>query len=109
MSHALAPAHPGAEPPVLLVGNPNVGKSVIFGALCCLVDLAPGECARVVLVAPRHEGRLEQLGELAVLPEAMLTLRQRARALGVEVDYSLLALESEIGQGIYVRPQRKGQ
>ena len=109
MSHAPTPAQPSAEPAVLLVGNPDVGKSVIVGGLCFLVDLAPGECGRGVLVAPQHEGRLERLGDLAVLPGAVLTLRQRARALGVEVDYSLLALESEIGHGIYVRPQRKGQ
>ncbi len=109
MSHTLAPAQPGAEPPVLLVGNPNVGKSVIFGGLCRLVDLAPGEGGRGALVAPQRGARLEQLGALAVLPEAMLTLGQHTPALGVEVDYSLLALESKIGQGIYVRPQRKGQ
>ncbi len=33
MSSAPAPAPAAAPPPVLLVGNPNVGKSVIFGAL----------------------------------------------------------------------------
>mgnify|MGYP001576358529 CR=1 FL=1 len=72
--------------------------------ICRLADLDPGERGRVVLLAPRHRERLEQLTDLGVMPGAVLTLRQRKPSLVVEVDRTLLALEDEIAQGIYVRP-----
>ena len=72
--------------------------------ICRLADLDPGERGRVVLVAPRHRDRLEQLTDLGVMPGAVVTLRQRRPSLVVEVDRTLLALEDEIAQGIYLRP-----
>ncbi|HUK13423.1 MAG TPA: metal-dependent transcriptional regulator [Thermoanaerobaculaceae bacterium] len=72
--------------------------------ICRLFDLTPGERGRVVLVAPRHRDRLDQLTDLGVTPGAVLTLRQRKPSLVVEVDRTLLALEDEIAQGIYLRP-----
>lgn len=69
-----------------------------------LLDLAPGQRGRVVLVAPQHRERLEQLTDLGVTPGAVITLRQRRPSLVVEVDRTLLALEDEIAEGIYVRP-----
>jgi len=72
--------------------------------ICRLIDLTPGERGRVVLVAPRHRDRLEQLTDLGVTPGAILNLRQRKPSLVVEVDRTLLALEDEIAEGIYLRP-----
>jgi DtxR family Mn-dependent transcriptional regulator len=72
--------------------------------ICRLSDLNPGERGRVVLLAPRHRDRLEQLTDLGVTPGAVLTLRQRRPSLVVEVDRTLLALETEIAEGIYLRP-----
>jgi len=72
--------------------------------ICRLSDLTPGERGRVVLLAPRHRDRLEQLTDLGVTPGAVITLRQRKPSLVVEVDRTLLALEDEIAQGIYLRP-----
>ena len=72
--------------------------------ICRLIDLKPGERGRVVLVAPRHGERLEQLTDLGVTPGAVLSLRQRKPSLVVEVDRTLLALEDEIAEGIYLRP-----
>ncbi|MBZ5589631.1 MAG: metal-dependent transcriptional regulator [Acidobacteriia bacterium] len=72
--------------------------------ICRLTDLKPGERGRVVLMAPRHRDRLDQLADLGVTPGAVLTLRQRKPSLVVEVDRTLLALEDEIADGIYLRP-----
>ena len=72
--------------------------------ICRLIDLTPGERGRVVLMAPRHRDRLDQLADLGVTPGAVLTLRQRKPSLVVEVDRTLLALEDEIADGIYLRP-----
>ncbi|MEP0773676.1 MAG: metal-dependent transcriptional regulator [Acidobacteriota bacterium] len=69
-----------------------------------LIDLAPGERGRVVLLAPRHRERLQQLTDLGVMPGAVLHLRQRKPSLVVEVDRTLLALEDDIAEGIYLRP-----
>ncbi len=72
--------------------------------ICRLVDLAPGERGRIVLVAPRHRERLEQLADLGVTPGTVVTLRQHKPSLVLEVDRTLLALEEEVAQGIYLRP-----
>lgn len=101
------------------LGHPPVcphGRAIPPGQCCAtlsrkinplitrLVDLNPGGRGRVVLVAPRHRERLDQLTDLGVMPGAVLTLRQRRPSLVVEVDRTLLALEDEVAEGIYVRP-----
>jgi DtxR family Mn-dependent transcriptional regulator len=69
-----------------------------------LLDQQPGDRGRVVLVAPRHRDRFEQLSDLGVIPGAILTVRQRQPSMVVVVDNTLLALEDELAAGIYVRP-----
>jgi len=58
----------------------------------------------VVLVAPHRREGWDQLADLGFIPGAVLWLRQRKPSLVVEVDHTLLALEDEIAQGIYLRP-----
>jgi len=72
--------------------------------ICRLVDLTPGERGRVVLVAPRHRERLEQLADLGITPGVVITLRQHKPSLVLEVDRTLLALEEDVARGIYLRP-----
>jgi DtxR family transcriptional regulator, Mn-dependent transcriptional regulator len=76
----------------------------VASLICRLSDLVPGERGRVVLVAPRQRERLSQLADLGVTPGAVLALRQRRPSLVVEVDQTLLALEDEVAQGIYLQP-----
>jgi DtxR family Mn-dependent transcriptional regulator len=76
----------------------------VSSLICRLLDLVPGEKGRVVLVAPRHRDRLGQLTDLGITPGAVLTLRQRKPSMVVEVDQTVLALEDEIAEGIYLRP-----
>lgn len=101
------------------LGHPPVcphGRAIPPGQCCAtlsrkinplitrLADLNPGGRGRVVLMAPRHRERLDQLTDLGVMPGAVLTLRQRRPSMVVEVDRTLLALEDEVAEGIYVRP-----
>jgi DtxR family transcriptional regulator, Mn-dependent transcriptional regulator len=76
----------------------------VSSLICRLADLVPGERGKVVLVAPGHRDRWEQLADLGVTPGATLVLRQRKPSMVIEVDSTLLALEDEIAQGIYIRP-----
>ena len=72
--------------------------------ICRLVDLAPGQRGRVVLVAPHHRERFDQLSDLGITPGTVLTLRQHKPSLVLEVDRTLLAIEEEVAKGIYIRP-----
>jgi DtxR family Mn-dependent transcriptional regulator len=72
--------------------------------ICRLADLECGEGGRVVLVMPRHRDRLEQLTDLGLMPGATVTLLQRRPSLVIEVDRTLLALEDEVAEGVYLRP-----
>ncbi len=99
------------HPPVCPHGRPippgaccSLLSRRVASLICRLVDLTPGERGRVIMVAPRHRERLEQLTDLGVTPGAVLNLRQRKPSLVVEVDRTLLALEDEIAEGIYLRP-----
>jgi len=69
-----------------------------------LSRLKPGQQGKVVLLAPKHRDRLEQLADLGLTPGAVVALKQRQPSLVVEVDRTLLALEEDIANGIYVRP-----
>lgn len=69
-----------------------------------LTHLKPGQQAKVVLLAPKHRDRLEQLADLGLNPGAVIHLKQKQPSIVVEVDRTLLALEDDIAAGIYVRP-----
>lgn len=117
MEHVLTPQATVAvcsflgHPPVCPHGRPIPPGECCSGfsrrvssLICRLADLAPGERGRVVLVAPGHRERWEQLADLGVTPGAVLALRQRKPSLVVEVDSTMLALEDEIARGIFLRP-----
>ncbi len=72
--------------------------------LAPLTHLKPGQQAKVVLLAPKHRDRLEQLADLGLTPGAVVHFKQKQPSVVVEVDRTLLALEDDIAAGIYVRP-----
>jgi DtxR family transcriptional regulator, Mn-dependent transcriptional regulator len=121
LEHVLSPQATAAV--CSFLGHPPVcphGRAIPPGAccstlsrrvsslICRLSDLTPGEKGSVVLVAPRHGERLQQLADLGVVPGAVLALRQRKPSLVVEVDRTLLALEDEIALAIFLRPLVEG-
>jgi DtxR family transcriptional regulator, Mn-dependent transcriptional regulator len=120
VEHVLSPQATDAV--CSFLGHPPVcphGRPIPRGPCCAtfdrrvapliarLVDLAPGQSGRVVLVAPRNQERLEQLTDLGIIPGATVTLRQHKPSLVLEVDRTLLALEEEVARGIYLRPLGK--
>lgn len=80
-----------------------LGRRTVEPLITRLIDLSPGERGKVVLMAPRHRDRLEQLADLGVIPGAVVVLKQRKPSVVVEVDRTLLALEDEVAAGIYLR------
>lgn len=117
MEHVLSPQTTDAvcsflgHPPVCPHGRPippgpccAALSRRVDSLICRLADLTPGERGRIVLIAPAHLDRLEQLTDLGVTPGAVLTLRQRRPSLVVEVDRTLLALEETIATQIFLRP-----
>ena len=82
------------HPPVSPHGRPippgeccqALSRRTVAPLITRLVDLSPGERGKVVLVAPRHRERLEQLSDYGVVPGAVLVLKQRQPSLVVEVD-----------------------
>jgi DtxR family Mn-dependent transcriptional regulator len=118
LEHVLSPQATEAvcsflgHPPVCPHGRPippgeccrALTRRTVEPLIARLIDLAAGERGKVVLLAPRHRERLEQLTDLGVIPGAVLLVRQRKPSMVVEVDRTLLALEDEIAEGIYLRP-----
>ncbi|MCS7183536.1 MAG: metal-dependent transcriptional regulator [Thermoanaerobaculum sp.] len=117
LEHLLSPE--AAEAVCTFLGHPPVcphGRPIPPGRCCqalsrpqapLLVPLAhlkPGQQGKVVLLAPRHRDRLEQLADLGLTPGAVVHLRQKNPSVVVEVDRTLLAVEDEIAAGVYVRP-----
>ena len=68
-----------------------------------LKDLAPGDEARIVFIAPSVAKRLDRLGSFGVVPGTVLNLRQKQPSMVLEMGGTTLALEAEIAGEIYVR------
>ncbi len=116
MEHALSAT--ATEAVCSFLGHPPVcphGRSIPRGACCTrrgqevrpllqrLVELRPGDSATVVLVAPAEGEGLAQLTDLGMVPGARVILRQHKPSLVVEVDRTLLAIETTIARRIHVR------
>ncbi len=117
LEHLLSPE--AAEAVCTFLGHPPVcphGRPIPPGRCCQsltrsisplllpLSQLKPGQQGKVVLLAPRHRDRLEQLSDLGVTPGAVVAVKQKKPSLVIEVDRTLLALEDDLAAGIYVRP-----
>lgn len=117
LEHLLSPQ--AAEAVCTFLGHPPVcphGRPIPPGRCCQsltrtisplllpLSQLRPGQQGKVVLLAPRHRDRLEQLSDLGVTPGAVVAVKQKKPSLVIEVDRTLLALEDDLAAGIYVRP-----
>ena len=94
-------------PPVVLVGNPNVGKSVIFGYLSgkyVTVSNFPGTTSKIMFTTPAYHERYERLTLLGVEPGAEIKLNQKIPSFVVKVDQTEVALDRDVAQEIFVRP-----
>jgi len=68
-----------------------------------LTKLEIGESAQIAFVAPIRRETLEKLAIFGVMPGRRISLQQKNPACVVQVDRTLLALEPDIADGIYVR------
>jgi DtxR family Mn-dependent transcriptional regulator len=65
--------------------------------------LNPGDAGRITYIASRNGAELDRLGSLGVVPGSTVRLRQRHPSFVVEVGETLIALDGEIADEIYVR------
>ena len=65
--------------------------------------LDPGDAGRITYIASITDAVLDRLGSLGVVPGSAIRLRQRHPSFVVEVGETLIALDGEIADGIYVR------
>lgn len=116
MEHILSPVVTDAV--CTFLGHPPTcphGRAIPQG-LCCrepdgavkpvifrLSELAPGQPARITLIAHTAQKRMDRLGSFGLVPGTKVTLRQRHPAMVIEMEGSSLALDSEIAGEIYVR------
>jgi DtxR family Mn-dependent transcriptional regulator len=65
-----------------------------------------GEQASIVFMAPEREKTLERLAIFGVVPGHGIRLVQKKPAFVIQVDETVLALEPELCEGIYVKTIR---
>jgi len=100
------------------LGHPPVcphGKPIPKGPCCAkfqkeirplvmrLCDLEAGESGRIVYITTRHRTRLDRLSALGVMPGNVIRLHQKRPSFIVQVDETLIAIDREISEEIYVK------
>ncbi len=73
-----------------------------------LPRLGLGERARIVSLVPQDPRRLARLVGLGVVPGARVLLRQKHPAVVISVGETLIALDANVAEGIYVRRADSG-
>ncbi|MBI3449330.1 MAG: metal-dependent transcriptional regulator [Acidobacteria bacterium] len=73
-----------------------------------LADLAAGDSARVVFMTPRSRSSLDRIATLGVVPGAMIRLTQKSPAVVLAVGETLVAVDREIADEIFVRRSAGG-
>lgn len=101
-----------------LLGHPPTcphGKRIPRGECCAkfrrdlkplvtsLSELEIGREARIVFITPKSHARLDRLSTLGVAPGRIIKLQQKHPAYVVQVGQTVLALDKEITDEIYVK------
>jgi DtxR family Mn-dependent transcriptional regulator len=68
-----------------------------------LNDLEVGTKGRIVFVAPSEDARLERLVSLGIIPGSIIKLKQKKPSFILKIDETILAIDSAIAEGIYVK------
>ncbi len=103
-----------------LLGHPPTcphGKPIPRGECCVrhqrhigplvipLTELPVGEDARVVFIHTRTHERLHRLSPLGIIPGATIRMHQRRPSIVLQIEETSLAIDEEIAQEIFVKPQ----
>ncbi|NIR47737.1 metal-dependent transcriptional regulator [candidate division KSB1 bacterium] len=68
-----------------------------------LLDMEIGEKAKIVFIAPGRNKTLDRLAIFGVVPGNQVRLEQKRPAYVIQVDETVLALEADLCEGIYVK------
>jgi len=118
LEHALSPAVTDAvctllaHPPTCPHGQPipqgqccTRGDAHAAPVVLSLDRAEPGAYLRVVYMTPDGRRRLDKLESLGLFPGTSIRLVQKRPSLVLEVGGTSLAIERELGQSIFVRPE----
>lgn len=77
--------------------------------VCRLRDMEIGDQARIVFIAPERNKTLNRLSIFGVVPGNLVRLEQRRPSFVIKVDETLLAIESKVCEGIFVKKVNSGE
>ena len=101
-----------------LLGHPPNspdGKPIPRGACCALfrqemkplviplVDLAPGEQAKIVFITPGSHSRLDRLSAMGVAPGSVVKLHQKSPSYVIQLGETMIAVDKDITKEIFVK------
>lgn len=100
------------------LGHPPIcphGKPIPRGKCCSkykagvkplvvrLNELEVGIKGRIVFIAPSDNSRIERLASMGIVPGSVLRLKKKRPSFVLEIDETVLALDSSIVEDIYVK------
>lgn len=71
-----------------------------------LSELKSGKDARVVYISSQHHNRMDRLTSLGVVPGIKIHVHQTYPSYVIQIEETQLALDREILQDVYVRPEK---
>lgn len=77
-------------------------KRTVSTAVVPLTELAPGECGRVIYLAPSKHERLHKLSALGLIPGVILELHRRSPVYCLRFDETEVAIERSVATEIFV-------
>lgn len=104
-----------------LLGHPPMcphGKPIPRGACCSrrtqelepvvqrLTEMEPGERGKILFISPKSHMGLDRLMSMGITTGAHVSLHQRHPSYVIRLGETMLALDSEVAWGIYVRVER---
>lgn len=91
------------------------GKSIPRGKCCSkyragikplvirLKELEVGATCRIVFIVPSENSRIERLASMGIVPGSILKLKKKRPSFVLEIDETMLALDTSIVEEIYVK------
>ena len=68
-----------------------------------LVDLVPGEQAKIVFITPGSHSRLDRLSAMGVVPGSLVKLHQKKPSYVIQLGETMIAVDKDITKEIFVK------
>lgn len=78
-------------------------KKMLRPLVLSLLELTPGEEAKVAYITTEHHPRLDRLSSMGLLPGTAIRVHQKQPTLVIQMGETQLALDEDIARDIYVR------